>query len=138
MISVPEGASVTLDGRPVPGTTPLTVTDGLIAGRSHVVQVTKSGYEPYSATVTIQEGMRRQIFVLNQIRATLRVETDPPGAEIWVDGVLRGPAPLDVVGLVAGQTVEVRAAAPGRRTVAQQVTIGADDRTARVQLVLPL
>ena len=138
VISVPEGASVTLDGRPVPGTTPLTVTDGLIAGRSHVVQVTKSGYEPYSATVTIQEGMRRQIFVLNQIRATLRVETDPPGAEIWVDGVLRGPAPLDVVGLVAGQTVEVRAAAPGRRTVAQQVTIGADDRTARVQLVLPL
>ena len=93
IISVPDGASVQLGGRALSGATPLTVED-LEAGQTVTLQVSHPGYEPSQAQIPLVEGVNRRVFLLNQIRATLHIETSPPGAQVWVDNVLRGSSPL--------------------------------------------
>lgn len=136
IISVPEGATVTLDGSPVAGVTPVTIP-AVEAGRTYHVQLMHAGYEPREADLTANEGENRSVFLLNQIRVSLRVETEPPGAQVWVDNMLRGSAPLEIPGLAAGQTIQVRGAAPGRQTVTREVTLDGADRNPRVQIALP-
>jgi serine/threonine-protein kinase len=43
----------------------------------------------------------------------VRVETEPAGAEVTIDGIARGPSPVEVAGLGIGEH-EVTAALPGR------------------------
>lgn len=136
IISVPEGAEVTLDGARVPGTTPVTIAD-VESGRTYRVQLTHPGYEVREAELTASAGENRSVFLLNQIRVTLRVETTPPGAQVWVDNMLRGSAPLEIPGLAAGQSIQLRSSAPGRQTVTRQITLDAADRSPRVVLELP-
>lgn len=136
IISVPEGAEVTLDGRRVAGATPVTIED-VEAGRTYRVQLTHPGYETREAELTASPGGSRSVFLLNQIRVSLRVETTPPGAQVWVDNMLRGSAPLDIPGLAAGQSIQLRSSAPGRQTVTRQITLDASDRSPRVVLELP-
>lgn len=136
IISVPEGAEVVLDGRRVPGVTPLSIRD-VEVGRPYRVRLTYPGYEPHEAEITTREGPNRRVFLLDPIRVTMRIETSPPGAQVWVDNMLRGHAPLTIPGLAAGQTVHLRSSAPGRGTVTRHVTLDASDRNPTVRLELP-
>src|SRR5262245_32199714 len=50
------------------------------------------------------------------VTRTLRVETDPPGARVWIDGVEAGPSPVEVPFTHYGaREIEARASesAPG-------------------------
>ncbi len=135
IISVPEGARVSIDGSEV-GTTPVVIPD-VEAGRSYRVQLRHPGYETTESELVANEGENRSVYLLNQIRVRLRIETSPPGAQVWVDNTLRGSAPLEIPQLVAGQTVQLRSSAPGRQTVTRQITLAADDRNPQVLLELP-
>ena len=53
IISSPAMADITLDGKAV-GTTPVKLNNILVG--EHKITVSKSGYQPYSATVTVAEG----------------------------------------------------------------------------------
>jgi serine/threonine-protein kinase len=66
---------------------------------------------------------------------TVRVETEPPGAQVSIDGVMRGAAPIDVGGLKTGEH-EVTVELAGRQSVTRRVALqrGGD----RVQLMLAL
>lgn len=62
-------------------------------------------------------------------RAALMIETDPPGATVFVDGRKRGTAPLTVDGLTAGTSYAVRATLAGHKDDDELVT-AADGKSA--------
>jgi hypothetical protein len=136
IISVPAGASVQLDGRAIAGVTPVTIPD-IEPGRTYRVHLSHPGYEPRESELVPNEGSNRNVFLLNQIRVTLRIETQPPGAQVWVDNMLRGSAPLEIPGLAVGQRVLLRSSAPGRDQVTREVTLAEGELTPRIVLELP-
>jgi hypothetical protein len=127
---------VQLDGRAIAGVTPVTIPD-IEAGRTYRVQLSHAGYESRRAELPANQGSNRSVFLLNQIRVSLRIETQPPGAQVWVDNMLRGSAPLDIPGLAVGQRVLLRSSAPGRDQVTREVTLVEGDPAPRIVLELP-
>jgi len=65
--------------------------------------------------------------------ASLHIETDPPGALVYVDGRARGSAPL-AVAAEAGRSYAVRAVRDGHRDSEQLVTAAAGDAPVRLHL----
>jgi PKD repeat protein len=121
IISNPAGAAIFLDSD-AKGTTPLTLTG--IAPGTHTVLLKKSGYPDYSTTTSIVAG---QVTTIDadlakgpQAAATnapaaaattapipgegsLSLGTTPQGAQVFIDGVVRGMTPATIPGLSAGQ-----------------------------------
>jgi hypothetical protein len=73
-------------------------------------------------------------YVRHAPTAVLRVETDPPGATVFVDGRTRGTAPLTVAGLEAGRSYAVRSTLAGHKEDDQLVTAAAGESTIRLRL----
>ena len=97
--SAPAGAQVEIDGRMLASwTTPFT-TPALHAGH-HTLVVTLDGYKPVTQKVEVAANSRTPVnFGLEQLKATLAVNSDPPGANIVVDGIPTGqvtPAQITV------------------------------------------
>lgn len=91
--SRPQGAEVYLDGR-LQGRTPLTLS--VNPGR-HEVEVRLSGYQPYRVAVNPAPGERVQVFaplVPEPRQGTLALASTPSGAEVYLEGTLRGRTPL--------------------------------------------
>jgi hypothetical protein len=55
-------------------------------------------------------------------RGSLLVLTDPPGAEVWLDGTKRGETPYLAPDLPVGQPVQLKLVHPDSRTVERAVT----------------
>ena len=66
--------------------------------------------------------------------AALRVESEPPGARVYVDGRPRGAAPLRLDGLDAGRAYALRAVLDGWRDDEQLVTAAAGESTVQLRL----
>jgi serine/threonine protein kinase len=97
--SDPAGAQVEIDGRMLRNwTTPFT-TPALHAGH-HTLLVSLDGYKPITQKVEVAANHKTPIsFSLEQLKATLAVTSDPPGANIVVDGIPTGqvtPAQITV------------------------------------------
>jgi len=69
------------------------------------------------------------------VEGTLHVETQPPGATVTVDGVVRGVSPVDVSGLAIG-THEVKIDQKGFAAEVQAVEISPDMAAATINLAL--
>ncbi len=65
--------------------------------------------------------------------SALAVFTEPPSAIVIIDGVSRGPAPVNVAAPV-GKTIEVGATLAGYTTAVERVTIGVEPATVRLTL----
>lgn len=116
--SRPQGAEVYLDGR-LQGRTPLVLS--VNPGR-HEVELRLAGYQPYRVTVNPKPGERVQVFAPlapEPRQGTLSVSSTPPGAEVYVDGALRGRTPLTLSLPEGRYGVELRLAdhEPYRATV---------------------
>ena len=92
--SVPDGATVRIDGTPQPqDTTPCTVT--LPAG-THTIIISKSGYRDYTTSITLNAGM-----VARHISANLERIISPEQARVTLTvvqvsgaGTITAPSPL--------------------------------------------
>jgi len=122
--SSPDGAEVWLNGRQI-GVTPLKTE---FAAGSHEVELRYRG-----ATRAVTLNMEPGATVVERIewtpRATgrLQVTTDPPGADVVIDGTPRGQTPLSADDLAVGHhTVEVTSAG---NTVRESVDIRASKTT---------
>jgi hypothetical protein len=84
--STPQGAQVQIDGQSSPTwVTPFALTN--LQPGQHSVTVSKAGYSSDSRTVTVTSGNRATTVIhLAQLMATLVVKSNPPGANIYVDG----------------------------------------------------
>jgi PKD repeat protein len=104
--SVPSGASVTLDGLKK-GITPLILSEVLPG--NHELTLEYSGYTTLEQTVSVGSAQTAAINA-NLVVASgpaistgsLRVITDPPGAQVSVDGNVKGVSPATIPGLSAG------------------------------------
>ena len=101
--SVPDGASITIDGV-ARGTTPLRVS---LAPGAHSVQIT-SGSVSRTLPITVEAGSVVSQYVElatapPSLGGRLEIGSDPPGAEVRVDGVSRGLTPLVINDIAPGQ-----------------------------------
>jgi hypothetical protein len=109
--SVPAGAEVTFDGTRLAGSTPLTV-DSVPTGTRHEIKVELARHKDHIETVDIPKRGGEVVVkaVLTPISGKLRVVTQPDGAEIWIDGQLRGRAPTTIsdIDMSSAKQLELR------------------------------
>jgi hypothetical protein len=91
--SVPTGAGVYLDGKKS-CTAPCSVT---LAPGTWTLTARLEGYQPAVKTLELKKGSRlEQTFTLEPLTLSVAIDSLPPGAEVYIDGNLRGRAPLMV------------------------------------------
>jgi hypothetical protein len=129
---------VVVDGRPLPGVTPVTIHDGLEVGRVYAVQVSLEGHETSSFQLQAGPGTMRREVVLSPRTAMLRIETEPAGAQVAVSGASRGASPVTVGGLFVGAEVEVRVDAPGFGSQVQRVRVTTAPETSTRIVLTPV
>ncbi|HUW85417.1 MAG TPA: PEGA domain-containing protein, partial [Methanoregula sp.] len=105
--SIPSGAAVSLDGSQR-GTTPAIFHD--IVPGSHEVTLSQKGYDDWTQAVSVGSGQTAAInanLVFTKepayLTGLLAVTTDPPGAEVYIDGVFKGVSPITIPGLSDGE-----------------------------------
>ena len=112
--SEPPGAQVTVDGKPA-GTAPALV-EGLLLREPHTVvlsaperknSVHNLAPDPWRLALRVHG-------VLRPARGDLTLESEPPGAEVRVDGRPVGRTPLTVRGVSMGERHRVDLSLPGR------------------------
>lgn len=100
--SDPAGATVTLDGTQSK-ITPSTYTN--VKTGTHSIEIKKSGYSPYTSTVSVTSGGESEISAsLSRVKNTgsLTVNSDPSGASIYLNNVYYGISPIHIDTLDAG------------------------------------
>ena len=118
--SSPDGAIVAIDGKEV-GLTPWS---GELKLGEHSIQIRRTGYFAADRTVALQANRDSDLsFALERVAGPgqLRVETDPPDAEVSIDGQKPVTAPFG--GEVASGDHNVEVSSPGYRSVAQQISL---------------
>ncbi len=95
----PSNAQVYINGSFV-GWTPLELQ---LDPATYIVELRYPKHVPYREVVVIKPGEIRTLDVVLQLApGTLDVYTDPPGADVYVDGVLIGKSPIVGVSVSAG------------------------------------
>jgi hypothetical protein len=97
--SEPAGAQVTLDGNES-GVTPA-VLEGVWLSRPHELTLVATGTKPSTLTIEPQPGKpyRRVHVKLENAMGALRIETEPPGAQVRIDDRQVGTTPVTVAGV---------------------------------------
>jgi eukaryotic-like serine/threonine-protein kinase len=100
VVSHPEGADVFINGDKQAGQTPLTIP---LAPNTYNLVMRLQGYEPYTQSVTVKDNLQTQLDIELKPKgahvAWAQVDSNPPGADIWVDGVPTGkqsPARVEI------------------------------------------
>ncbi|WAI02490.1 PEGA domain-containing protein [Methanogenium organophilum] len=92
--SAPTNAAIYLGGV-YQGTTPLTLDE--VQPGTYPIVLTRTGYENWTGSVEVAAGRISEISaVLVRSPVLLAVASIPPGAEVFVDGTLRGTTPLSI------------------------------------------
>ncbi|MBO7683435.1 MAG: PEGA domain-containing protein [Kiritimatiellae bacterium] len=122
----PEGCSILIDGYSA-GQTPRLVTN-LSAKDAHTVRLRKAGY--LDQTISVRFDGRKPLVrteTLVLASGVVSVASDPPGAEVTVNGVERGRTPLEVSGVPKGRAV-VKFRLEGFEDETRELAINAGDR----------
>ena len=132
--SVPSGAEVLVGGA-LRGRTPLTVE--LSPGIEHDISITRAGYDSAQRRVYAEADKTTVLTVRLAPRLVkVRVEGEPAGAAVLVDGEQLGTAPVDLQLPAARHRVEVRKA--GFATYATELILAPGlERTLRYLLIDP-
>ncbi len=110
--SVPAGAEVTFDGTRLTEKTPVTV-EGVPVGSRHEVKVELARHKAYSdaeVDVPKQGGEVNVMALLKPVTGKLKINSQPGGAEIWVNGQQRGRTPTTIndVDMDSSRRIELR------------------------------
>ncbi len=132
--SEPSGANIIVDSVSN-GETPRLVT-GLDADIPHKIILRKAGYR--DAEVRFKFNGRMPVCVNEKLvldSGVIKINTEPKGAEVTINGVVRGKSPLVVRDIPKGRsTVKVRLA--GYKDIAEGISVNAgDEQTLNFTLV---
>lgn len=135
-VSVPAGARISLDGRPLPHQTPATIP---VANPSKPVRISLSlkGHRTWSTVVSFQPGEqhKRVVASLDPSLGRLIVESEPAGAEVILNGQSHGKTPIELEGLRLNRPLEVKIRKQGFEPITRRVTWG-PDKWQRFKVVL--
>jgi hypothetical protein len=109
----------------------------LPAEREFLVSITAPGFADTTLPVRIAKGDTvQQAFSMQPLFGDLRIETSPAGAQVTVDGTVRGVSPVMVRGLPLAKLHEVDATLPGRAPVhrTERLTLAGGTTIMRVTL----
>ena len=135
----PPGATITIDGRARGVATGGTlVVDDLTVGKTYVVSASLDGHEPAQTVIQVAKQAGPVPFVLAPRAATVTVETDPPGAEIVIDGTVRGKTPYALAALAPGSKVAVTLHKDGYLDAIQSIDVPGPGKESRVVVPLAL
>ncbi|MEA2096981.1 MAG: PEGA domain-containing protein [Candidatus Cloacimonadota bacterium] len=83
--SIPEGATIIIDGEPARIVTPATIE---VDPGTHQLRLELAGYQDYNISFSVQDGDTYEIVAVMEVtlNTSLSVITTPPGASIYVDG----------------------------------------------------
>jgi predicted Ser/Thr protein kinase len=111
----PAGAKVIVDGKPVGDPTP-TYVAGLGPG-AHQLRLEREGRQPLDRAITLGAGERQSLDItLAEATRKITVETNPLGAQLFVDGKIQpGETPIEI-SLAADDFHELRAERLGYET----------------------
>jgi type II secretory pathway predicted ATPase ExeA len=88
------GAAITVDGRSDPNWTTPHLFANLSPG-AHSIVVSKQGYNEAQQSVIVEAGREASVSVtLAPPRGEIDISTNPPGAEVLIDGKSYGPGPV--------------------------------------------
>ncbi len=121
-----EGVLVSIDGRLV---SDKDVQKGyLVAAGPHEIRVSKAGRRERTLKVQVEAGKELEQQVdLEEARGKLIVNTDPPGADISVDGKSQGKSPVKVEDLSPGQQIRVVVRKHGFSNIVKYVSFDDDN-----------
>lgn len=106
--TVPEGATIELDGKHVgTATAPALVVRDLEVGRAYPVVARLEGHEVKQAVVQPRTGDNAVTLALVPMTATLALESIPSGAALELDGRPVGTTPLTLASLAPGTSVTI-------------------------------
>jgi len=142
VVTDPPGATVEVDGKlrgvATGGTLPIT---DLEVGHAYRVTAHKDGFAPVDTILQPTENGGAITIHLEAHSSTVALESDPTGAEVFVDGKDVGPTPVSLTDLDPGKEVEivmkktgyldarrkVRVPGPGGQTqISQSLTVSPD------------
>lgn len=104
--SVPGNANITINGE-YRGQTPLELE--LSPDQDHDLRLFRTGFETATRRIrTVAEQESDITVALNPITNLVRVIADPPDAELYVDGELKGAANQSIELMAASQRIEIR------------------------------
>jgi hypothetical protein len=133
--SIPDNASVVINGD-YKGSTPLTLY-GLDPG-TYNITFSRFNYEKFSTRAAIEPGSITEVTATLQPKTgTLVINTTPVGAQIVLDGISVGTAPVTSTNLAAGNHT-INATLEGYIPVEEQVHVIADQSvTSTIELKKP-
>jgi len=102
----------------------------------HLIEGKKLNHYDFSETVTIELGQKHQVIVtMSPITGILTIMTEPPEADIFLDGVNKGKSPLIIENLIIGSHT-IRLAKDGHGEVSKQISLQ-ENQTLDVYETLP-
>jgi len=93
VVSEPSASAVFLDENYV-GETPLSI--GMWMGGKHIIKVTKKGHNDFKRSIKIRFGKTKEINaeLVPKLFGRVTVKSDPEGANVYLDGQMKGVTPL--------------------------------------------
>ena len=118
--SNPGGAEIRRDGKTL-AATPATVE---LDRGSHILRLSKPGFEPRELSIALEGGDERDLGVieLTALGAQLRVTSEPSGAQLSIDGEPRGRTPVSVA-VKPGQPARVELSHAGYKPLHRTVEL---------------
>ncbi|HEY6106281.1 MAG TPA: serine/threonine-protein kinase, partial [Anaeromyxobacteraceae bacterium] len=112
--SSPPGAQVIVDGKPAADPTPA-VVEGLRLSQPHTVEIRARDRRPVAVELEPKPGelVRRVHGDLPGLLSAITVESDPPGAEVRLDGRPVGSTPLTLPGIRVDERHRIDLVLPG-------------------------
>ena len=120
--SAPDFAEVYLDGTHI-GQTPLYLPETLIG--SHTLKLSKPGCADWTGNVSVAEGQIAEINATLQSGAPVTFTSNASGAQIYLDGVLLGPANGTYDVAFGSHTIVCKAS--GKKDMTKSITISQTD-----------
>jgi len=109
--STPRGATVTYDGNRLSGVTPMTI-EHVPVGTQHDIEVKLALYKPFTQQVDIPKSGETVTVtaLLEKLLGKIAINTKPSGAEIRINGEIRGRTPTTLTGIdmATARTLDIR------------------------------